>query len=386
MLLLQTLLSLLRRSAGKIIESIFGWAVAALFGEVRQGEKTLLSAVVAAVAFWPILLAGIAFPKVAAFVLAFVPLPKRTSAELLRVLWAALALIVPIVVGFVLQRREGMRQGGGLRSTLAGFPVTAGLSAAFLLAFAALPFQKLGALMRGETEEHVTLITEEASLDEVSETICQALDADGLAVEPAPSPWLPRAIAAILRHTAALVGQSASRPRYYRGPDLELTLSPHGATVRGLRRASARAHAVIAATATHTPALQTTDPDAQKLERRIKELWAKAEHRRHSAAANRLYGQVARSLSTLTCPYEDWEILYREYLQLGLVVEGVADPITRSGAARFEPDGRARGRAHRLARRARGATREKTIGGAAKTMTKLAQKMAERLLSGARLR
>ena len=385
MLLLQTLISLLRRSAGKIIVSIFGWAVSALFGEVRQGEKTMLSAVVAAVAFWPILLAGIAFPKIAAFVLAFVPLPKRTPDELLRVLWAALALTVPVVVGFVLQRREGIRR-WGLRSTLAGFPVTAGLSAAFFLAFAAMPFQKLGALMRGETEEHVTLITEEASLDEVSETIRQALDADGLAVEPARPPWLPRAIAAVLRHTAALVGQSASRPRYYRGPDLELTLSPHGATVRGLRRASARAHAVIAATATHTPALQTTDPDAQKLERRIKELWAKAEHRRHSAAANRLYGQVARSLSTLTCPYEDWEILYREYLQLGLVVEGVADPITRSGAARFEPDGRARGRAHRLARRARGATREKTIGGAAKTMTKLAQKMAERLLSGARLR
>ena len=380
MLLFQTLIALLRRSAGKVIESIFGWAVAALFGEVRKDEKTALSAAVAGVAIWPILLAGVAFPRLAAFVLAFVPLPKHTPALLLRIGWAVMALVVPIAVGFILQRREGRWQ-WGVSQLVAGFPLSAGLSAAFLLAFVALPFQKLGAAMRGESEEHVTLIVEEASLEEVAAVLRNALDEDGLAVEPRPAPWLSRAIAAVLSSTARIVGKTASRPRHYRGPDLALTLFPHGATIRGLPRATARAHAVIAGTATRTPALQTTDPEAQKLERRIKEVWSKAEHRRSPAASNKVYGELARALSRLSCPFEDWQTVYRECLQLGLLTEGLADPIAETGGARFHRDARARSRSRRFARRARGLTRETAITSAAKSVVTLAQRLAQRMLS-----
>jgi hypothetical protein len=380
MLLFQTLIALLRRSAGKVIESIFGWAVAALFGEVRKDEKTALSAAVAGVAVWPILLGGIAFPRVAAFVLALVPLPKRTPALLLRIVWAVLALVVPIVVGFILQRREGLWR-WGVRQLALGFPLSAGLSAAFLLAFFALPFQKLGAAMRGESEEHVTLIVEDAELEEVATTLRDALDEDGLVMEPRPAPWLARTIAAILAATARIVGKTTSAPRHYRGPDLELTLFPHGATIRGLPRATARAHAVIAGTATRTPALQTTDPEAQKLERRIKEVWAKAEHRRSQAASNRLYGELARSLSLLNCPFEDWETVYRECLQLGLLAEGLADPIADAGGLRFHRDPHARSRSRRLARRARGLSRKTALTSAAQSVMKLAEKIALRMLS-----
>jgi hypothetical protein len=380
MLLFQALLTLLRRSAGKVIESIFGWAVAALFGQVRKDEKTLLSAVVAGVAFWPILLAGIAFPKVAAFVLALVPLPKKTPEELLRIVWSTLALVVPISVGFILQRREGLKK-WRLRDVLAGFPLTAGLATAFVLAFVGLPFQKIRAAMRGETEEHVTLIVEEASLEEVSNQIRDALDRDGLAVAPRRPPWLPRAISAVLRRTAALVGKTASRPRYYRGPDLALTMSPHGATVRGLPRATARAHTVIAGSATRTAALQTTDSEAQKLERRIKELWKQTERRHEPAVSERLRGELARDLSKLNCPYEDWEVVYRQCLQLDLLTKGIADPISQPGRASYLRDARARNRSRRLARRARGKARENAVSSATKSVLRLAQKLAEGVLS-----
>lgn len=380
MLLFQALFTLLRRSAGKVIESIFGWAVAALFGEVRKDEKTLLSAVVAGVAFWPILLAGIAFPKVAAFVLALVPLPKNVPAEVLRIVWAALALVVPIVVGFVLQRREGTKT-WKVRNFLAGFPMTAGLAAAFVLAFVGLPFQKIRAAMRGETEEHVTLIVEEASLEEVSTEIREALDRDGLPVAPQRAPWLPRAIAEVLGRTAKLVGKNASRPRYYRGPDLALTMSPHGATIRGLPRATSRAHAVIAGNATRTAALQTTDTEAQKLERRIKDLWKQTERRRDRGVSERLRGELARDLSKLSAPFEDWEIVYRQCLQLDLLTEGIADPILQTGRASYLRDARARNRSRRLARRARGKARETAVSSATKSVLKLAQKLAAGVLS-----
>ena len=39
----------------------------------------------------------------------------------------------------------------------------------------------------------------------------------------------------------------------------------------------------------------TRNTEAQKLERRIKELWSRAEHRRSRSASDRLYGEIARA-------------------------------------------------------------------------------------------
>lgn len=75
MAILQAVLALIGRSLGRITSAIFGWAVVALFGQTSPTERTLLSAVVGAAALWPVLLFGVAVPKVAAFVLAFAHLP-----------------------------------------------------------------------------------------------------------------------------------------------------------------------------------------------------------------------------------------------------------------------------------------------------------------------
>src|SRR5919108_5309322 len=62
--ILQALISLITKSAGKILNAIFGWAVLALFGQTSPKEQTMLSAVVAAAAAWPLLLLGIVVPRV----------------------------------------------------------------------------------------------------------------------------------------------------------------------------------------------------------------------------------------------------------------------------------------------------------------------------------
>lgn len=53
---------MLRRSLGSVLKAIFGWATLALFGEVREDERTLLTATVGAAAIWPFLVTGTAFP------------------------------------------------------------------------------------------------------------------------------------------------------------------------------------------------------------------------------------------------------------------------------------------------------------------------------------
>ena len=79
MVLLQAIFGLVTKSAGKILNALFGWAVRALFGQTTTREQTYLSVVVGAAVAWPILLLGVVAPKIAALVLAFVPLPHTGS-------------------------------------------------------------------------------------------------------------------------------------------------------------------------------------------------------------------------------------------------------------------------------------------------------------------
>src|SRR3954467_9883086 len=104
MAILPALISYLGKSAGKVLNAVFGWAVIALFGQTSPKEQTLLSGVVAAAAVWPLLLLGVIIPKIALLVIAFVPLGKSVPGTWLRIVWIALAVAVPLIVGTVVAK------------------------------------------------------------------------------------------------------------------------------------------------------------------------------------------------------------------------------------------------------------------------------------------
>ena len=82
-----------QHSLGTILSTVFGWAVVALFGETSSTKKMWLSALVAAAAAWPILLIGVVAPKIAAFVLALVPMSHAVPGWVLRTVWIALIIV-----------------------------------------------------------------------------------------------------------------------------------------------------------------------------------------------------------------------------------------------------------------------------------------------------
>lgn len=147
MVLLQGLISYLRRAATGLVRALFGWAVRSLFGHVTKKEETLLSVVVGAAALWPLLLLGVAFPKIAAAVLAFVPLPQTTPEGAVRAVWITLAALVPVAVGLAVTRRSPVPGARGLGRLWRGFPITAGLATSFLVAFVLAPYRRLRALI-----------------------------------------------------------------------------------------------------------------------------------------------------------------------------------------------------------------------------------------------
>src|SRR3954447_2847410 len=75
MAMLQALLALAFRSAGRILNMAFGWATVMIFGKVPQDRQIYLSVIAFGSMGWIVAVLGIVFPSFATFLLAFVPLP-----------------------------------------------------------------------------------------------------------------------------------------------------------------------------------------------------------------------------------------------------------------------------------------------------------------------
>ncbi len=383
-LLLQGILTLLRKSLGSAFRAIFGWATLALFGSVAQKDRTLLSIVVAAAGVWPIMLLGTLLPRTGAFLLAFVPIPKSIPTEVVRAVWIGLTALVPVAVGWVLRRRSAdASKTARLRDWLMGFPVTLGLAGAFTFACIAVPVRKLMALATGRKEAHIPLVIPPQEYRKVAEEIRNALARGKIALERKTPPWTTRAISRTMR---ALGGSmlGAYLPEdleYMKGPDLELTVYPNGVRVLGPERAASRAHALIAESATRTAALQTMTPKAQEIEKRIKALLAQ---RDRGAKSEPIVRSLAVELADANLDYEEWETLYRELLQLTVEVRGGGELLQRSAEEdpMPRPTGRPRrGRVQREPRQNRDDSHRKPASGASSRTMRAVQAIAAALVA-----
>jgi Putative Actinobacterial Holin-X, holin superfamily III len=336
MAIIQALLALVTRSLGRILSAIFGWAVVALFGQTSGTEKVALSAVVGAAAAWPILLIGIAAPKTAALVLAFVPVPAWVPSWVVRIVWIGLAALVPLAVGMAM----AMRRPAGPRATSAagqeswltrlfrGVPVTVAISAAFLIVFVTVPVLRVISLIRRRVDVHVPLVTDARAYELVAAEVARTLAAHGFDVLAAEPPWWMTTPSRILLR---LGGPSfreyvPARLAYFRGPRLEAALYPNALLLRGGAQDTAWAQGVVVEALTDAPAYQTFDPGAQDIERQIRSVWAVYEqnpeaHRGAAALRGRLE-EISRDIRELPVPYDEWQVVYRQALQLGRALGG----------------------------------------------------------------
>jgi len=371
MAILQAILALISRSLGSILSALFGWAVVALFGPTSPREKVWLSALVGAAAAWPLLIVGVIWPRLAAMALTFASLPSWLPSWLVRSVWISLAIIVPFVLGAVVAGRArgpaapipGTRrvaapppssasapQRSPVRESkivrlLRGIPITLAIAVSFLIVFVTVPLRQLLAILRRQAEIDVPLVTDAHGYRFVAKEIAETLGRHGVAVRPVPPGWTVTASSRILSMLGgpsfdAYVPQSFVQ---FRGPELEIMLYPNGLMLRGSERKTAWAHGLLVEALTDAPAYQTFDPAAQDIERQIRGVWAvfgqnPAAHAGSAALESRL-DEIAEEIRALPVGYDEWQIVYRQALQLDRALRGrpqlleastLIDPRTRS--------------------------------------------------------
>jgi hypothetical protein len=346
MAVLQALLSLVSRSFGRILSAIFGWAVVALFGQTSSQKKMWLSGLVAAAAAWPLLLMGIAFPKVATLILAFVPLPDWIPDWTVRAGWILLAAAVPLAVGLVMAAHRPPagrpeQQAPAVR-LLRGVPITIGLATAFTIVFVTVPVLRVVSFVRRRVDLHVPLVTDAQTYQAVAAKIDATLRLHEFEVERAEPPAWMTAPSRVLRwfDRASFENYVPERLAYARGPRLDVALYPNGLLLRGTQRETARAHSVLIEALTATPGLQTFDPAAQDIEKQIRRVWAvyrqNPEAHRHSKVLLARLAEIGAAIRHLPVAYDEWQIVYRQALQLGRALRG--EPQLLEQAARRDDE------------------------------------------------
>jgi Putative Actinobacterial Holin-X, holin superfamily III len=328
--ILQALISLITRSAGKILNAIFGWAVLALFGQTSPKEQTMLSAVVAAAAAWPLLVLGIVVPRVTLFVVSFVPLSKSVPSLWLRIIWIALALLVPIVVGSVIASRSppSSLPEPRWKKFLRGFQVTFALAVAFLLMLVVAPVLKIVNAAKRQIDVRLPLLVKKGVGAELVDALVTAIAAAGTELRPGEPPWSMTAPSGVLRRLGgrAFAAFVSEKTFYHHGDGLEVNLNPNELLLRGKPDRVVRAQTLAQEVIAPRDALMTMNAEARALEQQIKRVWAvyaeDPEHHRESRALTSRVDDIARELSKRDLPFDEWQIVYRELLQLDRALGG----------------------------------------------------------------
>ena len=334
MAVLAGLLGFIGRFAGKVLTTTLGWASTLLFGRVPADRQILLALITFGSVVWAALAIGVVLPYVGAFLVAAVPAPGIISEDWLRLAMLIGALAVPAVVGvasiFVVEPASRPKGFGLIAQVLRGYPLSAALAVTLVLLALVGIARFVHHLALRWTDAHVAVVVRPGGYERVVVDLERALDDAGLAMTRRSAPAVLAVPGRMLGAIAgpgvrSLVPESLVQ---LAGDGLEVGLYPSDIAISGDKVRVARARAAIASRLVATAAWMTTTAEAQEIEARLERLAAARSAGGEPGAAAASDSQSAavdvsaelrsidEALAVLTVPHEEWEILYRERLQV----------------------------------------------------------------------
>jgi hypothetical protein len=340
MAILAALVAFGSKYAGKVLTTALGWASTLLFGRVPASRQIALAAITFGSVIWMVLVAGVVYPDLGTFLLLFIPSQDFVSESVIRLAMLIGALVAPAVIGaMTLTLTPGATRSGIPAAVVRGYPLTLVLS--FLLVFLAglAIWRKAHSLARRWTDAHVPFIVKPGAYDQVADDLHRAILDAGIDVRPRPA---PRVMSTPARWLAAVADRRGSglvpeRMILLQGPGLEILIYPMDLLLSGKPELVMRARAATASRLTTAAAHLTVSAEAEAIEDRLTDL-ARRSGVTFSGEVAEEFAAIDRQLATIRIPYEEWEVLYRQRLQVerDIRARAIIDA-ERSGASEPSP-------------------------------------------------
>ena len=324
MAILGSLFAVVGRFAGRLLNAVLGWATLLLFGKVAGSKQTILLVVALGSLLWVVTLVGILVPDIGTFMLAFVPVPDFIDENWVRLAMLVLALLIPLVIGaaaiYLTEATQRPKGTGLVLGVLRGYPFTFVLAVTIVVLAGVALARKLRSLSKRWEDAHVPVIVKPGAYDQVLGRLRDVLDAADLPVRVRPAPAIvslpPRLLDAVAGRR--LGGLVPDRLMLLVGDELEVLVYPSDVAISGTKIATARARAAISSTLTRAPAYMTTTAEAQRVEDAILEAAGDPADRDAASIRERIRRLRALDarIAQLTVPFDEWETVYRERLQV----------------------------------------------------------------------
>jgi hypothetical protein len=225
-----------------------------------------------------------------------------------------------------------------LKRMLRGFPITAGIAGAFFLLLVSVPVARAIARLRRQRTVNLPLVTDAASYSQVAAMSWVALNQHGFQLQPAQPSWWVAAPLRIVGRIGGGVFAAFVPPKLeqFATSDLQVSFRPRAIVLTGKRSKVYWARGVIAEVLVQSDGLQTVAPAAQELERLIHRVWLVHDEIGDNAP-NRgrlleMIDKIARRLGGLDVGLDDWQVLYRQLMQVGRAVSGQGQILEENSA------------------------------------------------------
>ena len=317
MAIIGSLFAMLGRFMGRLLNAVLGWATMLLFGKVEGRRQLFVLVMAIGSLIWVVTLAGVLVPDIATFALTFVPVPDYVNDTWIRIAMLAASAAIPLLIGIgavVLTDETRRPKGGGLvGAVLRGYPFTFVLAVTIVYLGVVAAVRKIRSLMKRWDNAHVPVIVKPGGYDQVVADLEDVLDKAGLDVRREPAPAALSLPARLLEAVAgkALGALVPDRLMVLKGEDLDILIYPSDIAISGSKDRLARARAAIASKLTTSPAYLTTSAEAERLEDSITALAGEG-----GREAELKLAEIDRRLARLNVPFDEWETVYRERLQV----------------------------------------------------------------------
>ncbi len=320
MAILAGLVGILSRFAGQLLNTTLGWATLLLFGKVAAKRQTLLLVIVFGSLIWVALLIGVLVPPIGDLIVNAVPRPDFIPESWIRLGMLVGAIFLPLLIGiaavFVSEKRDRSLV-GNVVAVLRGYPFALVLPLMLVLLALVGVWRKVRSLTRRWTDTHIPVIVKPGGYDAVLDDVVAGLRHADLDVDAADAGILLSGPPKLLDLIAGrgLGDLVPDRLMILRGRDLEVLVYPSDLAISGTKETVARARAALATRVSDAPAYLTTTEEAQRVEDRLDEI-------RHAAATEPVgvtldaLREIDEKLARLAISYEEWDVLYRQRLQV----------------------------------------------------------------------